>query len=193
MIGPYRCCTVVCGDCLELMKALPDGCVDAVITDPPYEIVAAGGGLGKKRGYEKALCGLTEGFDVSILRRFDNWMCFCSKAQLLALLALASETDRWMLLTWNKPDPTPLCNGNYLPDTEYIVHHFMRVYGDYHDKSRFWSGIGGSKEFHPTGKPIALMEKCVRLATSEAETILDPFLGSGTTAVAAKKLGSGTV
>jgi DNA modification methylase len=37
------------------------------------------------------------------------------------------------------------------------------------------------------------MEKCVRLATSEAETILDPFLGSGTTAVAAKKLGSGTV
>src|ERR1035438_5034670 len=35
-IGPYPCCSVVEGDCLELMKALPDGCVDAVITDPPY-------------------------------------------------------------------------------------------------------------------------------------------------------------
>ena len=35
-IGPYDCCSVVYGDCLELMKALPDRCVDAVITDPPY-------------------------------------------------------------------------------------------------------------------------------------------------------------
>lgn len=35
-IGPFDCCSVVQGDCLELMKLLPDGCVDAVITDPPY-------------------------------------------------------------------------------------------------------------------------------------------------------------
>jgi hypothetical protein len=37
-LGPFDCCSVVCGDCLELMKQLPDGCVDAVITDPPYGI-----------------------------------------------------------------------------------------------------------------------------------------------------------
>jgi hypothetical protein len=40
-IGPYPCCSVVEGDCLELMKALPDGCVDAVITDPPYGVSIA--------------------------------------------------------------------------------------------------------------------------------------------------------
>ena len=37
-LGPYDCCTVVCGDCLKLMAELPDGCVDGVITDPPYGI-----------------------------------------------------------------------------------------------------------------------------------------------------------
>jgi DNA modification methylase len=36
MIGPYPCCSIVHGDCLELMKSLPDGCVDAVVTSPPY-------------------------------------------------------------------------------------------------------------------------------------------------------------
>ena len=37
-IGPYDCCSVVQGDCLELMKALPDGAVDACVTDPPYGV-----------------------------------------------------------------------------------------------------------------------------------------------------------
>src|ERR1035437_4836036 len=46
MLGPYKCCSVVCGDCLELMRALPDGCVDAVITDPPYGIGYNSGAFG---------------------------------------------------------------------------------------------------------------------------------------------------
>lgn len=46
-IGPFDCCSVVQGDCLELMKQLPDGCVDAVITDPPYgKKFHDGGGAG---------------------------------------------------------------------------------------------------------------------------------------------------
>ncbi len=53
-IGPFDCCSVVQGDCLELMKQLPDECVDAVITDPPYMNIHGGyvrdfqGGVGRK-------------------------------------------------------------------------------------------------------------------------------------------------
>jgi len=190
MIGPYPCCTVVQGDCLELMKAIPDGAVDAVITDPPYEFVASGGGLGAKRGYEKHYGALTNGFDVAMFSRFPNWMAFCSKNQLLKLMTAAEKSaGRWMLLTWNKPDPTPLCNGNYLPDTEYIVHRFDKLYGGYDERARFTVMIGGTREFHPTAKPLALMERLVRVASDVEQIILDPFCGSGTTLVAAKKLG----
>ena len=48
-IGPYDCCSVVQGDCLELMKAIPDGAINAVITDPPYGTQALGGGYGRRR------------------------------------------------------------------------------------------------------------------------------------------------
>lgn len=47
-LGPYDCCSVVQGDCLELMAALPDGCVDAVITDPPYGVNLGDVGTGQE-------------------------------------------------------------------------------------------------------------------------------------------------
>lgn len=183
------------GDCYELLPDLPYtsawlrayGCM---ITDPPYELIASGGGLGKKRGYEKALAGLTHGFDIGILGTYENWMCFCAKTQLVKLMSAAQEDDRrWMLLTWNKPDPTPLINGNYLPDTEYIVHRFTKLYSGYHDRSRFTVMPGGDKLFHPVGKPLGLMCKLLRVATDTASLIVDPFMGSGTTLRAAKDVG----
>ena len=108
--------------------------VSLLLVDPPYELVASGGGIGAKRQYLSDIEGFTDdGFDMSILGNFDNWACFCAKTQLIELLLKAEAMPRWMLATWNKPNPTPLCNGNYLPDTEYIVHGFQsgRCFGDY--------------------------------------------------------------
>jgi DNA modification methylase len=189
-LKPYyseRGITIYHGDCREILPGLEP--VDLVLTDPPYELVAAGGGLGKKRGYEQSLSGLTNGFDISLLAPFHSWMCFCAKAQLVDLLLLAAHGKRWMLLTWNKPDPTPLMNGNYLPDTEYIVHQFTKLYGEYNDRSRFTVMPGGEKEFHPTGKPLSLIAKLIRVGSDEGALICDPFMGSGTTLRAAKDLG----
>jgi len=179
--------TIYHGDCREVLLGLDP--VDLVLTDPPYELVAAGGGLGKKRRYEQSLAGLTDGFDIGLLKPFSNWICFCAKAQLVDLISLASDCGRWMLLTWNKPDPTPLMNGNYLPDTEYIVHRFEKLYGGYKDRSRFTVMVGGEKVFHPTGKPLLLITKLMRAGSEEGQVVLDPFMGSGTTLRAAKDLG----
>ena len=162
-----------------------------LLTDPPYEIVAKGGGIGAKREYLKDIEGFTDGgFDNSILDGFENWACFCSISQLQRMIALAS-IRRWMLVTWNKPNPTPLVNGNYLPDTEYIVHSFPSggLCGEYNTRSRFIVHPSQQHNAHPNEKPVKVVSKMVLVGTDKGQTILDPFAGSGTTGRAAKDLG----
>ena len=183
--------TIYHADCRDILPLLPK--VDLVLTDPPYEIVASGGGIGAQRQYLADIHGFTDGgFDVTLLRSFSNWMCFCGKDQLVDLITLARERGRWMLLTWNKPNPTPLSNGNYLPDTEYIVHAFPAggLLGEYKDKARFIVHPSEHNDIpHPNVKPLAVIKKLLSTGSQEGQLILDPFMGSGTTLRAAKDLG----
>lgn len=177
-----------CGDCREILPSLPN--VDAVVTDPPYEIAAVGGGIGAKRKYLADISGhIDAGFEADMLASFKNWLVFCGKSQINKLSARAEKSGlRWQLLTWNKTNPTPLTNANYLPDTEYMVHAFVRH--DWECKKRFIVGQVEKNEFeHPTVKPLYVMFKAIRSASSFGDSILDPFMGSGTTGVAAVKLG----
>lgn len=172
------------------MPLLPK--VDLVLTDPPYEVGAKGCGLAGDRKYLKDIteAEIDYGFDESILGRFSNWFCFCSRKQLIKIISLA-EVRNWMLLTWNKPNPTPLTNNNYLPDKEYIIHSYEsgRLFGSYKDKATYFIHPVNQNAFdHPTVKPTGLILKCLSLGSEEGDLILDPFLGSGTTLVACKEL-----
>lgn len=183
--------TIYHGNCFEVLPTLTDT-FDLVITDPPYEIEAKGAGIAGRRQYLSDIKDKIDGgFDVGMLADFENWFCFCGKDQLVELITAASK-NRWMLLTWNKPNPTPLVNANYLPDTEYIVHSFKnsdRLFGEYKDKSRFIVYPVEQNEFdHPTVKPLAIIKRLVKLGTKEGELILDPFMGTGTTLRAAKDM-----
>lgn len=192
MLKPYYqddAVTLYHGDCREIVPQL--GRFDLLLTDPPYVISTSGGGIGGQRKYLSDIKGFTDaGFDMSILDAFDNWFCFCAKEQLIELLQKASK-NRWMLVNWNKPNPTPLSNGNYLPDTEYIVHSFQpkRCFGSYREKSRYIEYPAQQHNLHPNEKPIPVISKLIALGTQTGETILDPFAGSGTTGRAAKDLG----
>ena len=167
------------------------GRFDLLLADPPYEISTLGGGIGGRRAYLKGIKGFTDcGFDMDILDRFENWMCFCGITQLRRLLDKAA-CRRWMLVTWNKPNPTPLTNGNYLPDTEYIVHSFPRggLHGEYAEKARYIVCPARQNLLHPNEKPEVVIKKMITLGSLVGETILDPFAGSCTTGRAAKDLG----
>jgi DNA modification methylase len=181
--------TIYHGDCREIIPLLP--APNLALTDPPYELTASGGGIGARRKYLADIDGkLDAGFDIGILGQFENWVCFCGKQQLTELLAAVGQRV-WGLVTWNKPNPTPLCAGNYLPDTEYIVHAYQsgRLFGEYRDKSRFIVHPVEKNDLgHPTVKPLAVVAKMVRLGSQEGELVLDPFMGSGTTLRAAKDL-----
>jgi DNA modification methylase len=187
-------CQIWHGDCREILPQLEP--VDVVITDPPYEITAVGGGIGRQRAYLAGIQGhIDGGFDVELLRPYTSWFCFCGKEQLPKLIAEATaQAKRWMLITWNKPNPAPLVNANYLPDTEYVIHGFKSaasLYGAYADRSRYivhpaeQNGDMG----HPTVKPLSVMKKLVRVGSLPGHTVLDPFMGSGSTLRAAKDLG----
>lgn len=181
-------CHLYLGDCREILPHLPK--VDLVLTDPPYEISASGGGIGGKRQYLTEIRGhIDAGFDMEILSSFDNWMVFCGKPQLISLMQQAeAQSLRWQLRTWNKTNPTPLTNGNYLPDTEYMVHAF---------KTHIWQGkkrwIVGNVEKsgfdHPTVKPQYVMADAVLCASNRGDKVLDCFMGSGSTGVACADLG----
>jgi DNA modification methylase len=188
--------TIYHADCYEC--DLP--ACDLLLIDPPYEISTRSSGLSKQCDYLQSIemNDMHRGFDETILERFGNWMCFCSLDQLSLLMVMAEERKRKggrrMVLNWLKPDPAPLCNGNYLPDTEYIVHAFepSRLFGKYDDKHRYflrpamrqWNKFG-----HPTTKPLDLMQWLIRLGTRDGDTVMDCFCGTGTTLVAAKSLG----
>lgn len=181
-------CTLFLGDCADILPMIDQ--VDALITDPPYMITASGGGIGGKRSYLKDIKGhIDSGFDISMLSSFTNWLVFCGKFQITQLINFAEAQGlRWQILTWNKNNPTPLTNGNYLPDTEYMIHAFKRH--DYEAKSRFVVGNVEKSPFnHPTVKPLYVMKRAVKSASIAGQTVLDPFMGSGSTGVACAALG----
>nr|WP_283771497.1 site-specific DNA-methyltransferase [Chelatococcus sp. YT9] len=157
-----------------------------------------GGGLGAKRKVYKDIynADLHTGFDPDLLLGVSNSITvFCAKAQLRKLIEWGeANAFRWNLTTFNKTNPTPLCGANYLPDAEYIFHFWkgVRIGGTYADKSRFWVGpASGDSSIHPTIKPIGLMTKLVRVATdAPSPTVLDPYMGSGTTGMACLKSGA---
>lgn len=180
--------TLYLGDCHEVLPVLPK--VDALVTDPPYEISASGGGIGGKRQYLTDIRGhIDAGFEIGMLSAFENWLVFCGKPQLMDLMMQATNQGlRWQLRTWNKTNPTPLTNANYLPDTEYMVHAF---------KTHVWQGkkrwIVGNVEKsgfdHPTVKPQYVMLDALQCASNYGDTVLDCFMGSGSTGVACMTLG----
>lgn len=179
------------GDCLEIMPKLEP--VDLVVTDPPYDIYAGvGGGCFGNRNHLVKTGGFTDcGCDHSFLNNFKNWFCFCSLKQLNGLLSLASQCDRMHLITWCKPNPVPTCNNKYLPDVEYVVHGFSkgRLFGGYKDKSSFSIiNCGNKKTIHPNEKPVGLIQKLIISGSQEGDVVIDPFLGSGTTAIACERL-----
>ena len=193
MIKPYyetKLGKLYCCDSLELLPQL-DVEVDLVLTDPPYLMHMGGAGCFKNRKYKTEIHNnLDSGFDLTVLKNFDNWFCFCSKSLIVDLINIASD-DNWMILTWNKNNPLPQTNNTYLPDTEYIIHKYKknRLFGNYEDKRRFIiTDVEKNNIDHPTVKPIKIIKKLLRLGSQENDLILDPFLGSGTTAVAAESL-----
>ena len=194
------------GDCIESMRALPAKSIDLVVTDPPYKIETSGAGIYKQhdKRYVKELESMRDGFAVEVLDELCrvmkkiNCYFFCSQKQIMPLLDYLKKKKKcnWNMLSWHKTNPVPACGNKYLTDTEFILffrEKGVKVHGTFATK-RTWYATplnqrDKKKYGHPTIKPLEIIENLVINSSQEGERVLDPFMGSGTTGVASKKLG----
>ena len=194
VIGNAR---LILGDSYKVLPTL--GWVDAIVTDPPYEFRAEGGGLYRalRKGMDQILDeGLADGFDHSIINPLlcGSVVVFCHNDQLPKLLPyLDGSFERQAVCIWRKKNPQPVANKHYRPVMEFYVHAWNRGHhprGTLEDLDRMivaMAARGEAKFGHPTVKPDEVMDKIVRNAAPGM--ICDPFMGTGSTGVAALKAG----
>lgn len=179
---------IIHADCMDILKQLPDKCIDLVLTDPPY-------GIDIVNDFQKSIKSASSMFNMSKgIKGNGEWdkaipdkkyfdaMLRVSKNQIILggnyFLEYLHNTRAF--LVWDKMNGT-----NPMADCElawtsfnssvrkFSMHHFSKGYG--------------IKE-HPTQKPLKLFEWCIKNYSNENDLVLDCFSGSGTTAIACHNL-----
>ena len=195
--------TLYLGDCIEILPALPK--VDAVITDPPYLLSDSGPGashfgMSLNKFDSGEYKDIVNGFDVeavfSLLENICapfNLFCFCSNRQISKIMAHHEAKGRAVTLcVWHKTNAAPFANGVWRGDIEYVVHakdSGAIFVGNAVEKKKVSEHPLVQDAAHPTVKPLAILDKYVGICSLPGQAILDPFMGSGTTGVAALQLG----
>jgi len=181
-------CRLILGDCLQVMPLI--GRVDAVVTDPPYGIGvdrAMAANSGTKYGKAAAAKGnyRASGWDDTPIggAHIDAILAAASSVVIFGGNYFALPPSRCWLV-WDKEN-----GGNEFADCELA---WTNLDKPVRMLRWMWNGMirkgHEARHGHPTQKPLALMEWCLGFLPN-AETILDPFMGSGTTLVACAKLG----
>jgi len=190
-------CVIYHGDCREL---LPVAC-DAVVTDPPYNAQTHEGARTDATGEVGALVDFAsistaDLRDVLALagRGLRGWMVATMAYQhAVALEDSPPDGLRFVRLgVWVKTNPAPQFTGDR-PAQGWEAIAYLHTLGGRME----WNGGGRTGNYvstraaglHPTQKPVDLLQHLVGLFTKDGATVLDPFMGSGTTLVAAKNLG----
>lgn len=186
-----------CGDCLELMKNIPDGSIDLILTDPPYAIEFQSNY--RKRKYKKinndeSLSWL-EGFVSEAYRIMkDNTAiyCFCSWHNVDIFKQVFEKYFKLKkIVVWQKNNTSMGdLKGSYAPKHEFVLfaHKGRRLLNGFRHPDIIQAKRTGNK-YHPTEKPVDLLEIFISESSNIGETVLDCFMGSGSTGVACVNTG----
>lgn len=189
--------TLYLGDCRDILPTL--GKVDHIFSDPPY-------GVGETHATHLSSVILRDGTPARQALGFDG----ITQEELSEFAAKWVEiAERWVVFScewkhahaipylvrlgiWRKPDGAPQFTGDR-PGTGWeaiaICHRKGRKKWNGGGKHAVWTVPKGASDGHPTQKPVNLLKAWVADFSDEGETILDPFMGSGTTGVAAVQMG----
>ena len=191
------------GDCLEVMKQIPDKSVDLVLTDPPYNIARENnfstmGRAGIDFGeWDKGFDLFSYIDQVSrVLNKDGSFVVFNAWRNLGAIADYAEkqgfETKDMIRLEKSNPMPRNR-DRRYITDYECAI-WFVKEKAkwtfnrqdDKYQRPKFVACIESG--LHPTQKNLSLMENLVKIHSNENNVVLDPFMGSGTTGLACKNL-----
>jgi modification methylase len=207
---------LICGDSLETMRQIPDESVDLVVTSPPYNLKNSSGngmkdGRGGKWSNAKLLNGYAAHSDNMPHDKYSEWQRACLTEMLRVLKddGAVFYNHKWrvqrgllqdrqdivtgfpvrQIIIWRRKGGINFNPGYFLPTYEvvYIIAKAKfrlapkaNAYGD------IWEFTQDMNNPHPAPFPEVLIERIV--SSTKAKIILDPFMGSGTTAAVAKKL-----
>lgn len=170
---------IIQGDCLKVMKQMPDKCVDLVLTDPPYN-VGLNYSNGDNRPDYKIWC---ESWFLE-LTRISNCVLFTPGIVNLKMWESIEDFKHFYWIKPNQNSPSRLGGFSCVEPLLCIGKH-KRIGQDF-----FIMNIGQQPDIgnHPCPKYLPAWEKIIQLFTEDNALILDCFLCSGTTAVAAERL-----
>ncbi len=208
---------LLCGDstCSDSMGKLMDGKkADMVFTDPPYNGKMGRGGFKKSPKLQKSKDTLVDSIRhlytfnpsdfLKILEIFKgnkiSVFIFCNKNLIPIYLDFCRDSKRLFdVLTWHKTNFIPMNNNTYYPDTEYLIKikdkgamFNVGIDKEIVSYGKYWiidAPKGSQKEAdHPTIKPQEIIKDCILICSQKGDVVLDFFVGSGSTMVAAHQL-----
>ena len=224
---------ILTGDCIEVMRGIPDASVDAVFADAPYNLQ-----LGTKTLYrpedQTAARAVRDAWDAfESPAAYDDftraWLAECKRVlkpdgamwvigsyhNIFRVGAILQDLGFWILndIVWVKTNPMPNFRGTRFTNAhETLIWATPRKTGKYTFNYETMKKLNGGKQMrsdwdiniclgeerikgadgkslHNTQKPLDLLRRVILASTNAGDIILDPFLGSGTTAAAARELG----
>ncbi len=203
--------TIVNGDCLNYLGQIPDNSIDLILTDPPYNIAQYSTGNINLPG-RSALNNDLAAWDLIPVDPFDllpdfkriikpdgNIFVFTSY-NLIGKWheAFDSEFDTFQFFIWHKTNPAPkIFKNGFLNSCEMIACMWNKGhkwnFSNQRDMHNFFESPicmrpeRLSEPKHPAQKPVKLLEHIISVASNEGDVVFDPFMGVGSTGVAALK------
>ena len=196
-------------DCFEYLKSLENNSVDLVLIDPPYEVsrdtnFQSGEATGRDTDrfrvsmdfgdWDAQFTGLDEVIMqcYRVLKKGGTLICFYDLWKITTLKDYFDKAKfkQIRFIEWMKTNPVPLnSKTNYLTNSREIavlgVKGGKPTFNSSYDNGVYNYPICHDKgRFHPTQKPVALLEEIILKHTNEGDLVLDCFAGSGSTAVA---------
>ena len=205
------------GDCIKLMNRLPVGSVGLIVTSPPYNLKnSTGNGLKDGRGGKWPKAELINGYsdhsDDMPYAEYIEWQRKCLEAMLRVLREDGAifYNHKWrvqggllqdrheiiegfplrQIIIWQRNGGINFNSGYFLPTYEVIyllAKPEFRLASKANAQGDVWQIPQESQNPHPAPFPVELAQRCVE--STNAQIVLDPFLGSGTTAIAAESCG----
>ncbi len=204
-------CTIKTSDFTRFLSELEDQSVDLILTDPPYTI-------SRQTGFKHVGPKSVERFAVTmdfgawdhaaidldalaeqalrVLRRGGTAIIFYDlwKLSYLADSMSSAGFKQLRFIEWVKKNPVPLnSKRNYLTNSREIAISGVRsgkptFHSEYDNGIYHYPIPNNGKRHHPTQKPMSLFKELIEKHSNEGDLVVDPFLGSGTTALAALSL-----
>ncbi len=208
---------IICGDSMEVMGKMPNECVDIIVTSPPYNLKnSTGNGMKGSKSGKWVNAALVKGYshhdDCMPHDKYVKWQrdCLTEMFRLLKNDGAIFYNHKWrvqggllqdrqdivsgfpirQIIIWKRKGGINFNPGYFLPTYEVIyliAKKNFKLAPKANRHGDVWEFTQEMNNKHPAPFPVALIDRII--SSTNAEIIMDPFMGSGTTAISAKKLG----